>query len=54
MRYVLERHTDSPSHCWRVLDTETQETHGFGLTEADAAKLADLYEQWDSPGHRPD
>ena len=45
MRFVLERHTDSHSHCWRVLDTDTGERHGFGLTEFDAAALADQHEQ---------
>ena len=54
MRYVLERHTEHPTHCWRVLDTETEERHGFGLNEADAADLADLYSNWEKPGHRPD
>lgn len=39
MRFLLERHTRDSTYCWRVLDTLTQETQGFGLTELHASVL---------------
>lgn len=44
MRYQLEKHTPHKFFCWRVKDTETGGTHGFGLTEFHAAALAAVLE----------
>jgi len=38
-RFAIEEHTDDPFWRFRVVDTETDERHGFGLLGVDAFRL---------------
>lgn len=37
----IDRHTEHPVFAWRVVHALTGETWGYGLSEADAARLRD-------------
>jgi hypothetical protein len=39
-KYEVLKHTADEEYCFQVLDLETHETYGYGLTILDAVELA--------------